>query len=141
MITLKNNSNPLFDSPILSNPLFKSLLHDAHQQVTQKHMPLVNVHETETSYELTMALAGYDKSSVHVDFDDQVLSISAEQQNSKETASTKTIRKELHFEAFKRQFRFEGIQAQAIEAKFDNGLLKITLPKQKPQMANKITIL
>lgn len=141
MITLKNAGSPLFDSPMLSDNLLHALLHDAFQPVAPKHIPLVNVYESETAYELMMALPGYDKSSVHVDYHEHILTVSAEQQNSHETTANKTIRKELHLEAFKRQFKFEGVQAQAIVAKFDNGLLKITLPKQMPQVVNKINVL
>jgi HSP20 family protein len=140
MMTLKHHTNALIDSPILSSPLFKSLFSENVSDSKFNFTPAANVFEHEASFEIVMALPGFDKQAIQLDFTDGILTIKGEHQTQSQAQGSKVLRKELHFDAFKRQYRFERIQSNAITAKFDNGLLNVVLPKQTAVAANKIAV-
>ena len=60
-----------------------------------------------------------------------MLTISFEKKEEKENESYKTLRREFSFESFKRSFNLgEEINAENIQAKYENGVLKLYLPKK-----------
>jgi HSP20 family protein len=140
MMTLKHHTNALIDSPILSSPFFKSLFSENASDGKSYFTPAANVFEHEASFEIVMALPGFDKQAIQLDFTNGILTIKGEHQTQSQAQGSKVLRKELHFDAFKRQYRFEHIQSNAITAKFDNGLLSVVLPKQTSVAANKIAV-
>jgi HSP20 family protein len=140
MMTLKHHTNALIDSPILSSPFFKSFFLDQASDSMSHFTPAANVLEHEASFEIVMALPGFNKQAIQLDFTNGILTIKGEHQTQSQAQGSKLLRKELHFDAFKRQYRFEHIQSTAITAKFDNGLLSVVLPKQTAVAANKIAV-
>jgi HSP20 family protein len=61
-----------------------------------------------------------------------ILTISFEQKQENEKTGLKAIRNEFSFNDFKRSFNLdEKINSEAIEAKYEDGILKITLPKKE----------
>jgi HSP20 family protein len=61
-----------------------------------------------------------------------VLTVSAERKSESRQDDEKTVRREFSFRSFSRLFRLdEGIDAAAIRAKYENGILQLTLPKRE----------
>ena len=83
---------------------------------------VTNIYETDELYYLEAELAGVNKEDISIDFNNNTLTIKAEQ----------LILDERNFESLMRQFDFEAVDKQHINASFENGLLTITLPKIKP---------
>ena len=92
-----------------------------------------DVRENENSYELDVELPGYDKSDLNLELNDGYLTISAKKDNTKEEKdnSGKVIRRERYQGAAQRSF-FVGddITEEDVKAKFNNGVLMLTIPKK-----------
>jgi HSP20 family protein len=96
------------------------------------HFPPVNIHENPNSYELQIAAPGFDKADFNVKLENNLLSISTEQKEEKQEETAKVIRKEFSYKSFKRSFTIdEKIDAENISAKYENGILKLELPKKE----------
>jgi HSP20 family protein len=94
--------------------------------------PKVNIHETADGYHLELIAAGRNKEDFKVNIDKDLLTISFEKKESPENKDYKTIRKEFTLNSFKRSFSLdEKIKADAIQAKYENGILKLFLPKKE----------
>ena len=97
--------------------------------------PPVNIQETKDAYTLDLLVPGWSKEDIKINIDSKVLTISAEKtEESKEVKEEgpKQIRKEFSFRSFKRSFNLnEQVDAEKIQAKYDNGVLKISIPKKE----------
>ncbi|UEG49790.1 Hsp20/alpha crystallin family protein [Ferruginibacter lapsinanis] len=94
--------------------------------------PPVNISEKTDAYQLEVAAPGFDKTDFAVKLDNQLLTITAEKKETTKDETTKTIRKEFSHKTFKRSFTLdEKIEAGNISAKYENGILLVTLPKKE----------
>ena len=98
----------------------------------------VNIRESEKEYSLDVVAPGFEKGDFRVSVDQGILTVSAEKKEDvKENAgnasdSEKHIRREYKFRSFKRSFTLdEKIDAAGIEAKYNNGVLTLNLPKKE----------
>ena len=105
-----------------------------------------DIKETETGYELDVELPGYKKEDLNLDLTNGYLTISAEKNTENEEKDTdgRVIRKERYVGSMKRSF-FVGkdITEEDIKAKFEDGILKLGVPKKevKEQIPEKKTIM
>ncbi len=102
-------------------------------------LPAVNILENENNFEIELAAPGLKKEDFKIDFDNGSLIISSETKNEKESKDKKFTRKEFSYRSFQRTFSIPKnlVNHEKITASYENGLLKITLPKaeevkQKP---------
>ena len=78
---------------------------------------------------------------VNINLDKDVLTISSEVENSKEKTEDNFYRKEFTKSSFSRSFYIpEDIDASKINAKMEDGILKITIPKKEPKDKAKVSI-
>lgn len=85
-------------------------------------------------YVLETDLPGFDKGDINLDINGDVLTIHAQRHSSYEQKDKKDtfIRCERSFGSYSRQFNVSGVDTDKIKAKYDNGVLKLTLPKKDP---------
>ena len=112
---------------------------------SQLTMPKVDIQDTDKSYIVTADLPGVTKEDVSVTYDNDILTIAAQHHEEKEDKDEDKhfIRKERTSSSFKRQFVVRNIAKDSIDAAFENGVLKITLPKVDPKQVeseNRIAI-
>lgn len=91
-----------------------------------------DIRDTGDAYVLEADLPGMKKEDIHIDIDGDRLSISAERSASKEEKDEKVgyIRCERSYGSFSRSFDISGIRGEEISAAYEDGVLKLTLPKQ-----------
>jgi len=95
-------------------------------------VPAANVKENESEFIIDLAAPGMKRSDFHIDVENGVLSISSEKKEESEEKSDFYTRKEFSFSSFSRSFRLpESIHEDKINAKYDNGVLMIHLPKKE----------
>ncbi len=119
------------------------------QLQTAERVPAAEVHETEDAYEIALELPGVDKSSIDVKATDRTLLISAERKSQRTVPAEATetaeagaetpadtrpgrgpVLSEFRYGTWKRSFRFPaGIQRDALEAHYRDGLLTVKAPK------------
>lgn len=91
--------------------------------------PPVDVLESETHYVLRLDAPGVDEQAVSVELEQGVLRVKGERKEPELEGATYGLR-ERKSGAFRRNFRLpEAIDPEAIEAKFDRGVLEIRIPK------------
>ena len=98
-----------------------------------KNLMKTDVRETENTYELDIDLPGFKKDEISIDLKDGYLSISAAKglDRDQEDKKGKYIRQERYAGACSRNFFVgEGIEPRDVSAKFEDGILRVSLPKQ-----------
>lgn len=99
--------------------------------------PSVNITEEKDKYNVSLAAPGMDKNDFSVDLEGNMLTISAEKEEKKEEKEKKYTRKEYNYSSFSRSFTLpEDVNSDKIEAKYDNGILTLNLPKNEKTQSN-----
>lgn len=105
--------------------------------------PSVDVAETDKAFEFTAELPGLAEDNIDISLADGVLTLKGEKKEEEEQKDKGYYLSERRYGSFRRSFRLpEGVDEDKIEAKFDKGVLKITLPKaqEAARKAKKIAI-
>ncbi|WP_066830414.1 Hsp20/alpha crystallin family protein [Rufibacter ruber] len=98
--------------------------------------PLVDICETDQSYQIEATLPGLAKEDIQLDFHEGQLTISGERTLQKEQKEKKYHLVENHYGTFSRSFRLpDTIDPEKIEAVFENGILRVTVPKDERKTA------
>ncbi len=103
----------------------------------------VNISETKDAYALELVAPGLEKGDFRINLEDKVLTISSEKKTEHKEENEKQIRREFSVRSFSRSFTLdENVDAEKINAKYENGVLKIALPKKeaKQEAAKEITV-
>ena len=103
--------------------------------------PVVNEKITDKAYIVEVDLPGVKKEDIDVSVNDGVLVISGERKIEKKEESEKYTRIESFFGKFERAFKLPpDADAENIKAKYENGVLRIELPRAQKLQGKKITI-
>lgn len=140
MTLVRNNFRPVSFGNVF-NDFFNDL--PAFAEKTGLNFPPVNIAETEDGYHVELNAPGRNKEDFKINLDNGLLTIGYEKKEEAKNDAVKSIRKEFSFQSFKRSFSLEDkVDAVNIQAKYENGLLKIYLPKKAEvkEAAKQITI-
>ena len=104
-----------------------------------KNMMKTDVRETDDSYEVDIDLPGFKKDEVKIQLADGYLTIEAAKgldKDEKDKKSGKYIRRERYAGSMSRSFYVgEDVKQEEIHAKYDNGILKLSVPKKEAKKA------
>jgi len=93
--------------------------------------PPVNIHETNEGYHLEVSAPGIAKEDITVNVEGGQLTIGYEKKEEKKSDDYKTVRREFSQRSFKRNFNVDDqVDTDNIQAKYENGVLKLFLPKK-----------
>src|SRR6266498_2283100 len=91
-------------------------------------VPPVNILENEDNYILSLAVPGMKNEDLKISLEGSMLCISSQ----KEETEERFTRKEFNFYSFSRSFTLpEDVKPEYIEAKYEDGLLQIVLPRKE----------
>jgi len=94
------------------------------------NVPAVNITEQKDGYQVSLAVPGMKKDDFKIAVDGNMLTISSEKEESSE--DEKFTRKEYSYSSFSRSFTLpEEISKDKIDAKYEDGVLKISLPRRE----------
>lgn len=120
----QRNIHSLFDELFNELPTFG-------KSINNLFSPAVNIVENAEAYHLELMAPGRNKEDFAVSVDKNLLTISYEKKEDVKNEDVKTVRREFSFQSFKRSFTLdEKINADGIQAKYENGILKLLLPKK-----------
>ena len=108
-----------------------------------KNLMKTDVRETENTYEVDVDLPGFKKDEISVDLKDGYLTISAAKGLDKDQKDQngKYIRQERYAGAMSRSFYVGDVQPEQVSAKYEDGILQISLPKvEKKELPKSTTI-
>ena len=122
-----------------NNLFFPSLMNDfmgpdwfGGTEKWNANMPAVNIKDNTEGFELELAVPGMKKDDFTVEIDNDVLTISSEIKTENEDKNENYTRKEFSYSSFKRAFTLpETVDGSKIDAKYEDGILKLTLPKKQ----------
>jgi HSP20 family protein len=99
--------------------------------------PAVNIHETKDGFHLELNAAGLNKEDIKVNIENGLLTVSFEKKEESKSDEYKTIRREFGYRSFTRSFNLDDqVDADNVQAKYENGILKLFLPKREPAKAS-----
>ncbi|HEX8516660.1 MAG TPA: Hsp20/alpha crystallin family protein [Bacteroidia bacterium] len=137
------------DSPVLYSSPFGNLMENFFNDnfLTREFssaVPAVNVSEDKDKFSVDLSAPGFNKEDFKIEADDKMLTISGEHKTEKEDKSKTFTRREFNYGSFRRSFSLpESVDDEKIDAKYENGILKITLHKReeaKPKPIKEISI-
>ncbi len=125
------NSLPFLFEDILKTDWFGGV---ANNEKIGRHIPAVNIEETEDVFIVALAAPGKIKEDFEITLDNDVLTIASEvkQEEAIENKEKRFTRKEFSYSSFKRTFNIpDTINTADITADYKNGILSVTLPKRE----------
>src|SRR3954453_2481488 len=136
LTTLQNEMNRLFntafDTPTGGN---------GNGVALRRWMPPMDLVETGDHFVLRADLPGLSEGDVNIEVEDRVLTVSGERKAEHETTKEGYHRVERAFGTFSRALTLpEGVDAEAVEASFDKGVLEVRIPKPEQPKPRKISI-
>lgn len=138
MNLIKRNGNSMNQWPLLFDDFFNRDFFDwglSNYSDTNTSIPKVNVKETKDNFEVEVAAPGMNKNDFKIQLDGNTLSISSEKSNQREenNEDEKYSRREFSYQSFQRSFTLpkDVVDADKIEAKYENGLLHLVIPKKE----------
>jgi len=99
-------------------------------------LPAVNISEDDKCYCVDVIAPGFKKDDIKINVEEDMLTISAEakSETKDEDASKQYSRREYSHSSFTRSFKLpEGVNDNEISAEFNDGILKLNIPKSEPQ--------
>lgn len=90
-----------------------------------------DIKENEKEYVVEAELPGYNKEDIEIDLVDDRLTISAKKNEVVNEEMENYIRRERRVGQVSRSFMVSGIKNNEVSAQYTDGLLKVTLPKEK----------
>ena len=137
-MSLQREIDRLFDDFTRGFPTFSSGFSSGG---VAELMPNMDVTETDKEIEITAELPGLEEKDVQVNVADNVLTIRGEKQAEKEEKDKSYRLVERSYGSFFRSLELpEGVNADAIKAGINKGVLKVTVPKPAPAQVKKIDV-
>jgi HSP20 family protein len=134
-----NDRNRLFtDFPLLFDDAFSKNFFEKQNRMF--NTPAVNIKETDKSFELDLAVPGMDKKDFKIELKDGSITISAKHEHKVEETNEKEryTRREFSYQSFSRSFVLaeDLVDTEAINAKYENGILNVSIPKKPTTQIN-----
>lgn len=120
----------------LVNEMMNSFLtNDYHENYLQNcRKPAINIFESENDFRIEMMLPGFTKEDLKINFHEEMLTIKVDNKNTdgQKNEEYKFVRREFEVYNFEKQFKVpQSVKTDGIDAKFENGVLNIVLPKKE----------
>lgn len=133
------NRNGVWLPSLLDNLFLDSKL-DALNNYETFSIPAVNILENLPNFVVELAVPGLNKEDFSIEVEEDTLKIASKKVEEKKEESTEPLykRKEFNYKSFTRSFKLpENIKTEEIQANYENGVLRVTLPKMEEKKAFK----
>jgi HSP20 family protein len=135
LVKYRNGANGYHPSNMsgLLERFFNDSLYDNTQE--QSFIPAVDVLESDKTYELHIAVPGFDKDNFNLAVDDKVLTVSGDRKfdNEKSDKTFKSV--QTRYGSFQKAFTLpKNVDATKISAAYNNGILEVIVPKDETKV-------
>lgn len=141
-MTLVKFNKPTFGlqgSPMLTDMIENFFRNDFLSKEFAGYVPAVNISESDKAFHIELSAAGFSKEEFKIAVEKDVLTISAEHKVEKTEEDKNYTRKEFSHGSFKRSFTLpETVDVEKIEAKYENGILKLKVLKKEQTKINSV---
>jgi HSP20 family protein len=122
--------NTFFDTPTPGNG-----------GTTRRWLPAMDVVETDEHFVLKADLPGLTEEDVDIEVEENVLTVSGERKADHEDTREGYVRVERSYGSFRRSLTLpKGVDAEAVSASFDNGVLEVRIPKPAERKPRRVAI-
>ena len=120
----------------LVNEMMNSFLtNDYHENYLQNcRKPAINIFESENDFKIELMLPGFTREDLKINFHNEMLTIKVDNKETENRSNEeyKYVHREFDVYNFEKQFKVpQSVKAEGIDAKFENGILNILLPKKE----------
>lgn len=135
MAFLQINNRPVSKS---FDHLFNEFFTSPGSSIQNKvQTPATNILESADAFQLQMLVPGRNKSDFKISLEKSILVIAYDSKEPLQQPELKTLREEFVLGSFKRSFHVdESIDTENIQAKYENGILFLSLPKKQQKAEN-----
>ncbi|NOR25695.1 MAG: Hsp20 family protein [Desulforhopalus sp.] len=145
-----NPNNRLRSGTNMGSRIFDDLFSDFFSPLNMTGKPAgmqeglalkVDIYERDKTIVINAELPGVAKEDISVDIKGKLVTLGGERKNDEEINEENCYRRERRYGKFERTFNlpFE-VNGDSVKATYDNGILKLEIPKPEEQVAKKITI-
>ena len=104
---------------------------DFFKPVMRRNDVKCDIYEENGEYHIEMDIPGYDKKDINIEVKDGYLTIKASKETEDKEETKNYIRRERVVGSFTKSFALGDVDTDKIDAKFENGILNVTIPKQE----------
>ena len=104
---------------------------DFFKPVMRRNDVKCDIYEENDEYHIEMDIPGYDKKDINIEVKDGYLTVKASKETEDKEETKNYIRRERVVGSFTKSFALGDVDTDKIDAKFENGILNITIPKQE----------
>ena len=137
MSIVKRNNSFSTDMPAFFNDFFTRDLWNwglSNNSTTNTTIPAINIREDNDNFYVEVAAPGMNKDDFNIELDGTTLTIRSEKENKQEQKEGERYsRREFSYQSFQRVFELPThvVDAEHIQAKYENGLLHLIIPKKE----------
>ena len=117
--------------PMISRKYYFDDFFDGLTNFRSKDMKC-DIYEIDNIYHIEVDMAGFDKKDIQIEYKDAYLNINVKKEY-EEDNNRNYLRREREYGEYYRSFYLGEIDAEKITAKFNNGLLQVSIPKSEKQ--------
>lgn len=142
-LTLKKRTPSVFTDWFIPRSFLSPEFFDMESSLlpfqNKMNIPSVNIKETTKEYKVEMAAPGLERKDFKIEVENHTLMISAEKEEEKKEEGVDYSRKEFSYNSFERTFTLpEDVKEGNIDAKYENGILQILIPKKEVAAAKPV---
>lgn len=135
-----NNTPRLFDT--FFDDFFTPFTQPVSPRIFNEHLNLkVDIYEKDDTVIIEADLPGVEKEDLYIDTKGKLVTLGGERKSDEKITDENSYRRERKYGKFERTFNlpFE-INTDSVTATFNNGILKLEIPKPEEETTNKVTI-
>ena len=133
---IQDRINRLFDESLSRSKFF-----DKENLTSGFWSPSVDIYETESDIVLKAELPEMDQKDIHINIENNVLTLKGERKLDKETKEENYHRIECSYGSFSRSFSLpNAVEVEKIKAQYKDGVLKINMPKKNDKKTKKVDV-
>lgn len=137
LFPIVNNDNFLFPEDV-----WNTFFTDVTRTASPLSMPKIDLVDKGDRYELTVDLPGMTKDDIELTYDDPILVVTASHKDEQQSDEAKKyVYRERTAQTFSRRLLIPHIDRKSTEASFEDGVLKVSLPKEKDEPEEKKNII
>lgn len=139
MVLMKRNQEPTISDFV--NQFFNNDYINRMEESFNVVRPKANIKELDKSFEIEMAVPGFEKKDFAIEIENETLKISAnvEKKEEEKDSNDNLIHTEFSKKSIERNFKLSNnIDSKNIAATYNNGILNITVPKKEEATIKKM---
>ncbi|NVK84365.1 MAG: Hsp20/alpha crystallin family protein [Cytophagia bacterium] len=140
MNMIKRNSD--WYVPNTVDRFFDKFFNESLENDATTFNPRTDIAETANSFEIEVAVPGFNKKDFSIDLNEGLLTISGERKFEKEKTEKNFYSIQTEYGSFKKSFQLpDNVVSDKIEASYENGILSLVIPKDETKkIVSKITV-